>query len=144
MRSEPETDHDEPHVQSHALPEWVEHLPGFLGSMVKRYGWLVGVRMAISGLAFSAIGVLARVMFKRMTAFHPGSFSGGANFEPSVNFGDFSITGIGGVDPFTSFQNSTWDMASTYTGFIIGLSLVITAAGVVLAIVLKKWGDREK
>mgnify|MGYP002514904747 CR=1 FL=1 len=33
-------------------PEWIDHLPGFLGRMLKKYGWLFGVRMAISGALF--------------------------------------------------------------------------------------------
>lgn len=26
-------------------PEWIDHLPGFMGRMLRKYGWLFGVRL---------------------------------------------------------------------------------------------------
>lgn len=49
-----------------SYPEWIDHLPGFLGRMLKRYGWLFGVRMAISGALFILMGLVANAMFTSM------------------------------------------------------------------------------
>lgn len=52
---------------------------GFLGRMVQRYGWIFGVRIALSGLGLTIIGVLARWGF-------------GAMFQTSQSM----MSGIGG------------------------------------------------
>ena len=45
--------------------------------------------------------------------------------------------------PFSSFQNSSWRMASMFTGFVIALGIVIMLAGIILAVVLKRWGKKK-
>lgn len=113
-------------------PDWVENLPQFLGNAIKRYGWIYGLRMAVSGGIMAAIGLVARMMFKRMLlGFGSIGYLGGF---PNAQWGTFS--------PMVSFQNSAWSMASLFTGFMIGLGLVIGIAGGVIAVLLKKWGSR--
>lgn len=113
-------------------PDWVENLPQFLGNAIKRYGWIYGLRMAVSGGIMAAIGFVARMMFKRMLlGFGSIGYLGGF---PNAQWGTFS--------PMDSFQNSAWSMASLFTGFMIGLGLVIGIAGGVIAVLLKKWGSR--
>lgn len=123
-------------------PDWVENLPGFLGDMVKRFGWIFGVRLAVSGGLFAAIGVIARIMFRRMLFGFSGNVMPSVSFDPVMEFGDFSVTGIGGVDSsFVTVTNSAWGTASIFTGFIIVLGLAIMAVGIILAVKLKKWGE---
>lgn len=111
-------------VQEAAYPEWVANLPKHMGRMVKKYGWLYGVRMAIGGLVFTGIGALARAMFRNMI------------------FG-FSSGNPGMYDPFASFNQSAWSTVSLFTGAVIGLGIVITIAGIILAVALKKWGEKN-
>lgn len=40
-------------------------LPGFLGRLFRKYGWLAGVYIALSGLGTTVVGVLARILFSR-------------------------------------------------------------------------------
>ena len=40
---------------------WIKSVPGFLGSLFRKYGWLGGVYLAVSGLATAFIGWLARL-----------------------------------------------------------------------------------
>lgn len=127
-------------------PDWVENLPGFLGDMVKRFGWIFGVRLAVSGGLFAAIGVIARIMFRRMLfGFSGSNLTQSGIFVPGVNMGGISAGGeiinFGGFDPFTEFNNTAWGTASIFTGFIIVLGLAIMAVGIILAVKLKKWGE---
>jgi len=60
---------DHPYAQEapvQTYPEWIDHLPGFLGRMLKKYGWIFGVRMAISGALFILMGMVANAMFTSM------------------------------------------------------------------------------
>lgn len=137
---EPETAGPSPAAKAEATapdwPDWVEHLPRHIGRMVKRYGWLYGVKVAVGGALFAAFGLFGRAMFHQMI------------FE-SVNTGFESFGYDGTMDvffnsPFTSFQNSSWRMASMFTGFAITLGIVIMLAGIILAVVLKRWGKKNQ
>ncbi len=95
-----------------------ERLPKFLGNMVKRFGWLAGVRMAIAGAMFLFVGVIANVSVKSMFS-NRGGFAG-SFFE----------------EQFSSFAQNNPVTVMSY--FIMGLGIVILVCGVVLTIVLKK------
>ena len=114
---------------------------GFLGRMVQRYGWIFGVRIALSGLGLTIIGVLARWGF-------------GAMFDTSENFMS-GFGGMGGVEfsPGTppEVQQAILEELgmvpaasplSGIEGFFLGAATVAMAAGVVMMIagaVLAAW-----
>ena len=123
-----------------SYPDWVDNLPRHIGGMIKRFGWFYGVRLAVGGALFTAIGCIARAMFKRMIL---GSMST-----------DYAISWGGSVPSeivaegfetsyFSSFNSQAWATASMFTGFIIFLGLVLTIGGILLAVVLKKWGSNS-
>ena len=91
-----------------------ERLPKFLGNMVKRFGWLAGVYMAISGGMFFLVGTLACTSVNTM------------------------YSGMGGFDDpfFRDIVENNPMMTMSY--FIMGLGAVIAIGGVVLAVILKK------
>lgn len=91
-----------------------ERLPKFLGNMVKRFGWLAGVYMAISGGMFFLVGTLACTSVNTM-------YSGMGGFD----------------DPFFRDIVENNPM-TTMSYFIMGLGAVIAIGGVVLAVILKK------
>ena len=37
--------------------DWLDRLPGFLGKLFKRFGWLAGVYLAVAGGLFSGMGL---------------------------------------------------------------------------------------
>lgn len=88
-----------------------ERLPKFLGNMVKRFGWLAGVYMAISGGMFFLVGTLACTSVNTMYC----------------GFDDPFFRDIVENNPMT-----------TMSYFIMGLGAVIAIGGVVLAVILKK------
>lgn len=114
-------------------PAWVEQLPHFLGNLIKRYGWIFGLRMAVSGGLIAAMGLVARVMFKNMILGFSGSMG---------SLGGYAGTSWMMSNPLSSFQSSAWSTASLFSGFMIGLGVVILIIGVVIAVLLKKWGNR--
>ncbi len=162
-------DQDAPEPSPSAPPEdRLDHAAGALGRLIRRYGWLAGVYIALSGLMTACVGGLARFLFSGMfNASHQmmDGFGGmgGWEFQPSPGFqGDLSgiiaslpediandvlndlggaAAGAGGMDAGVS------GMESVFLGFttaILVLGLVIALAGAVLAVVLYRKGKTKK
>lgn len=116
-------------------PDWVDTLPGMLGRLVRRYGWLAGVRIAISGLGVAFVGGLARIVVGKMLSgfgmqsFGGMSFPGGFETLPGM---------VQRVDLVSN--NPVYWMG---TAFLI-LGVIQAVVGVVLAIYLKKHSDERK
>lgn len=108
-------------------PNWVDSLPGAVRSLVKRYGWLAGVYIALSGCGIMLIGIIAKIVVSSMF----GAFD---NFSAGI------YGGIPGYDTgFGSFaQNNPVSVMAT---IMIIIGLVIAAAGVALVVYLK---DKSK
>ena len=120
-------------VQSAPSTNWVDSIPGAFGRLLRRYGWLFGVYLAISGAFITAIGELARYMTRRM-------FSGFVDNSLSSVFSDGSIS----YDQFGNQVNDTFsnfaanNPVSIMGAFFMVIGIIMIIAGVVLAIVLKK------
>lgn len=78
-----------------AADDWMDRVPGVLGKMVKKFGWLAGVYIAAVGAGFTALGLIAKTMVNSMmTGFNNaansmmGSFGGWGS--SSVTFYDES------------------------------------------------------
>lgn len=108
-------------------PNWVDSLPGAVRGLVKRYGWLAGVYIALCGCGIMLIGIIAKIVVSSM-------FSAFDNFSAGI------YGGIPGYDTgFGSFaQNNPVSVMAT---IMIIIGLVIAAAGVALVVYLK---DKSK
>ena len=162
--SEPEPETPEPAEPpvstAKAVPEsnWVESVPGVIGRLIRRYGWLYGVYTALGGLAFIVIGAIARGVSLSMER----SFFGAMN-SVSPPFGGYGLDG--GLSGFGSSTTVWYDSAGnvisspfgssgTSAGFtnpvaivgtvVIVLGVLMLIAGIVLAVVLKKRGADTK
>lgn len=101
---------------------WVDALPGLIGHLLRTYGWLAGIYLALMGLGFTAVGGLARYMTHRFM------------------MGDGSLSWHGGgmmhYDPFSMHMTAS-NPVSTMGGFVMGAGIVMLIAGVALAVFLK-------
>lgn len=108
-------------------PNWADSLPGAVRSLVKRYGWLAGVYIALSGCGIMLIGIIAKIVVSSMF----GAFD---NFSAGI------YSGIPGYDTgFGSFAYN--NPVSVMATIMIIIGLVIAAAGVALVVYLK---DKSK
>ena len=118
-----------------SYPDWIDSLPGTLGRLLRRYGWLLGVYIAVYGAAFTLIGGLARFLSRKMFTL--------LNDIDSSMFGDFS-DGTVIYDEFgNQMGNAVADFASNNPVSIMGtvimvIGIVAIIGGVILEIVLKK------
>lgn len=127
---------------------WVDSVPGVIGRLLRRYGWLFGVRMALSGAGITLMGFLARTLTKSMftpTTFHTPFGNDFSQFGQTWTVYDSSgnlmnVSGFGN-DPFAEFatNNPVYIMGDVF--LVIGILLLIT--GIVLAIVLKKQNRQD-
>lgn len=108
-------------------PNWVDSLPGAVRGLVKRYGWLAGVYIALCGCGIMLIGIIAKIvvssMFGAFDNFSAGIYGGIPGYD--IGFGSFA-------------QNNPVSVMAT---IMIIIGLVIAAAGVALTVYLK---DKSK
>ena len=132
--AEPEEPEEEP-----ARPEdWTDKLPRMVRGAAKRWGWLAGVYLAVVGAIFTGMGALVRAMIKSMVGSFSSATEGMSNFfngmEMLVPGGSSIALNTGKAAADLSVNNPVYIMGS---GFMI-FGLVLLAAGIVLAIVLKR------
>lgn len=122
-------------------PDWLANLPKFLQTGIYRYGWLYGIRLALSGLALTIFGIIARVMmnsFFRETAvpgFGNSVLIAPDNLPPQVM--DDIRGQLGSEVPGSSTMYIIPNIA-----LILGIIVIIS--GLVLAFALKQWGERQQ
>ncbi len=165
-------DQDAPEPSPSAPPEdRLDHAVGGLGRLIRRYGWLTGVYVTLSGLMIAFMGGLMRFLFSGMfNASHQmmDGFGGmgGWEVQTSPGFqGDLSeiiaslpediandvLSDLGGAAAGAAgaagMDAGVSGIESVFLGFataILVLGLVIALAGAVLAIILYRKGKTKK
>jgi transcriptional regulator with XRE-family HTH domain len=121
---------------------WVDSIPGVLGKLLRRYGWLFGVYLAVGGAGFAIIGGLARYISRQMFAGFSGDPFSGMNSTFSggtVYFDEFGNM-INGTTSHFSANNPVAIMGTV----ILAIGIAVLLAGIILAVVLKKQRRREQ
>ncbi len=144
--------------ESAGPPEEPDRLPGFLGRLIRKYGWLAGAYVALSGLGFAIVGALARFLFGQMFRISNDMFNsiggfgdmGGVIIEGTEDLppevmnqilGELGggVSGLGGMSAVS-------DMGRLFQGFammILLIGVVILLAGIILAVWLYRRGRTE-
>lgn len=117
---------------------WLDSIPGRLGRLLRRFGWLFGVYMAIVGAGFAFIGGLSRTLVGKMFSSAMAGFGTDPFSNGSAAWHDEAGNAISG-----SFGNQFSLMATNNPVYIIGtammvLGIVLVIAGIVSAIFLKR------
>ena len=132
-----------------SYPQWIGNLPSSIGRLFKRFGWLLGVYVAVIGFVFSLFGGI--VMLAQSYMFN--RFAGVTNIA-TVEMDEM----IGG---FPSGMNTIVDQYNRDAGIIIDsvetnnpvtviatimlvIGVVMIIGGIILALVLKKYGKDNK
>ncbi len=124
-----------------AAHTWVDSVPGVIGRLLRQYGWLFGLRMAIGGGVFTVFGfVIQAVMdsFDRSAdRFMAGSYFGDLGGVVWTDEAGNVLGQFGGV--------SASDPGSIISGFVIAVGLISLIAGVAIAVSLypKRKGPKE-
>lgn len=104
---------------------WIDSVPRVLQTLIHRYGWLAGVRIAFSGALFIAFGVVMRLLTRTVIPVQ--------NTFPFDPYGGVTYGGMG-IDSITVSANNGFDIIS---GFVIIIGVVLLITGIALAVLLK-------
>lgn len=118
-----------------------DSIPGLIGRLMRKYGWLFGVYLAVAGAGFSLIGGLARYLSMQMlSGFAGNQFSGlsGSLSGQTVYFDQYGNSINGAVSSLAA--NNPVSILGTV---ILVIGLVMIVSGVILAAVLKKQSVRK-
>ena len=123
-------------------------LPGFIGRMVRRWGWLAGVYIALQGLGVTLVGALARwgfgSMFRTQNQLMGGmggfGLSGGWTYDgpPELEGAIMGELGVVQATPFSGFESFIMGFATV----ILAIGILMILGGLILAFVLWKNGKK--
>lgn len=127
--------------------DW-ERLPGMVGRMVRRHGWIAGIYIMLQGLGVTLVGGLARFAFGRMFRVAVNDIFGMGGWATAVVDGagnpvELPPEAMG--DLFGGFGEVTVisDMGQifiTIATVILAAGLLVTIAGAILALYLYRKG----
>ena len=120
---------------------WVDSVPGAVGRLLRQYGWLFGLRMAIGGGLFAAFGFVMRAMMNPFARTADRFMSGSSFGYP----GDIVWTDEAGNILGQTGGMSVSSPVSIISGFVIAVGLISLVAGIAIAVSLypKRKGPKE-
>ena len=131
-------------------PDWIDNLPRSLGRLIKRFSWLLGVYVAVIGLIFSIFGGVVMLAANYMVS------SMSETTKVAVNYADVPFDGFGIEDEifFDRYEDMVNNMTETGKAvnnpvtfiavIMIVIGVVMMIGGVILAVVLKRYGREHK
>ena len=133
--------HEEEQKQN-ALPDWIDTLPKTIGNLFRRFGWLIGVYVAVVGGMFAGMGALLRTLITRMISSSTDTFG---NMVDGM-FGGSALPGVGNqIIDMDSFQSSSIEWMVNNPVYIMGnavmwFGIIVMMIGVVIAVMLRRYG----
>lgn len=122
------------------------NLPGFIGKMVRRWGWLAGVYIALQGAGVTLVGLIARWGFGSMFAASNQMMSGfgmggGWTYDGPPEMESAVMEALG-VAPQASPMSGVQGFFLGFATLILVIGLVMVIGGLILAYVLWKNGKK--
>lgn len=115
---------------------------GLLDHLVRRYGWLAGVYLALGGLGTALVGGLARFAFGQMFATADGWFGSapGWSYSGPAGYEDAALAALG-IQPAASPLGGMQSVFLTISTVILVVGVLAAAAGAILAVKLYRKGN---
>ncbi len=121
-------------------------LPGLLGRMVRRWGWLAGIYIALQGAGVALVGLVARwgfgTMFAASSSIMGGFEMGGWTYSGPPELEGAVMEALG-IAPQVSPLSGVQSFFLGFANLILVLGLAWLAAGLILALALWRRGRRE-
>ena len=123
------------------------NLPGFIGKMVRRWGWLAGIYIALQGAGVALVGIIARWGFGSMFAASNqmmggfSGFGGGWTYDGPPEL-EGAVMDALGVTPQASPLSGIQSFFLGFTTLILVIGIAAVIAGLLLAYVLWKRGKK--
>ena len=139
-------------VPNTPAPDNFDKATGFLGRLIRTYGWLFGLRVALSGLGVTIVGALARWGFgamldtssQLMGGFGGFGSMGGVQFSgdvpPEVQQQILAELGMG---PASSPFGGIGSFVLGFATVILVIGIITMIAGATLAVYLYQKGNKK-
>lgn len=121
--------------------DWLDRLPGFIGNLLKRFGWLAGVYVAVAGALFTGMGLLMHLSinsFNKLSSSMLEGFGMGVSNFGGAEWGDLYYSPYAGIYEQQVSNMLSNNPMSTIAWAVLIFGLVLLVGGVILAVVLKK------
>lgn len=125
--------------QTRAVPPQENDAPHAIDRLVQRYGWLIGVYIALCGAGTMLVGLLARAAAGALAGGGIASGADQAIREAIGSPGGWYMVG-GLPDEALSVVSSP---VVTFGNILLAVGLLVMAAGIVLAVVLRCRGGNK-
>ena len=112
---------------------WVDDVPGMLGNLLRKYGWLFGVRMAGSGVLFLLFGGLIRLVSGQF-------FQSGIIIEGDLHVNPGTLYSM--ADPFDIMTTGS-NIFGLFSGFVMLIGAGMLIGGIILAVALRNMNRSE-
>lgn len=122
---------EQPREAAEPAPSELDHAVSFFGRLIRRFGWLAGVYVALVGAGITLVGGIGRYAFRAMS-------------RPTIDLNEmmggfgFTVDGVG----FGTVTSTVSRVPVTICTVILVIGIVILLAGVVLAAVLYSKGRK--
>ena len=134
-KEEPESPYTEAETvrQPAPMPEWLDHLPRYIGRLFREKGYIAGYIVAAHGLGVLLVGLLARFGFGSILSMQNSAWGMMGSVGSIGSMG--SMSGMGGMSAAFRFPIIFADILCVLGGIVI-------IGGVALAIIWKRRGQK--
>lgn len=145
---EPEVEYtDNTSSSTASIPEmpntsWVDSLPNFIGQLIRRFGWILGVYLTLIGAGITGMGVLARYMVRQMFGNMFGNVFDNKLFSSADQFQTNGIH-YNGVDWYVGIDKTMSNFATNNPVYTMGMvfiviGVLIMIVGIIATIMLRR------
>lgn len=107
---------------------------GFIKRLIRRYGWLAGVYIAVIGVIWAGMGALVKYISGKMLSGFSSDFFNAPTFPESSNFIN--------APSFPESEMNFFNPVDVFGSVFMAVGIIVACIGIILAVYLKKKGAK--
>lgn len=107
---------------------------GFIKRLIRRYGWLAGVYIAVIGVIWAGMGALVKYISGKMLSGFSSDFFNAPTFPESSDFIN--------APSFPESEMNFFNPVDVFGSVFMAVGIIVACIGIILAVYLKKKGAK--
>lgn len=107
---------------------------GFIKRLIRRYGWLAGVYIAVIGVIWAGMGALVKYISGKMLSGFSSDFFNAPTFPESSDFIN--------APSFPESEMNLFNPVDVFGSVFMAVGIIVACIGIILAVYLKKKGAK--
>ena len=107
---------------------------GFIKRLIRRYGWLAGVYIAVIGVIWAGMGALVKYISGKMLSGFSSDFFNATSFPESSDFIN--------APSFPESEMNFFNPVDVFGSVFMAVVIIVACIGIILAVYLKKKGTK--